>query len=436
MNKKLLPEQVKQKLKLAISHVTESKDEFVLRPGKDFTRNRKLSMDTMIQLLISMGGNTLRKEMYDWFHYASDTATVSAFVQQRNKLLPAAFESIFHRFAKECTMNSYYSGYRVLAIDGSDLRLPANANDPETYIKTNETDEKGYNLAHLNAIYDLISHVYSDASLQMKRNMSEHRALAVMVDRLEINDKAIIVADRGYESFNNMAHIKEKGWYFVLRAKESYGIITKTALPGSKEFDMPVNITLTRRQTKETQKLFEQDPCKYRWLPPKATFDYIEPKSNKMYDLNFRVVRFMISSGLYETIYTNLPTANFPAEKIKHLYKMRWGIETSFRELKYTIGLASIHSKKIQFVIQEVFSKLILYNFSSLLMRFHDFKDDKVRINFSAAFLWCKRFLYNMTSEAVLLQMLLRCTSPVRTGRNFPRYQKHLSAMSLNYRII
>ena len=56
-----------------------------------------------------------------------------------------------------------------------------------------------------------------------------------------------------------------------------------------------------------------------------------------MYDLRFRVVRFRISGGCYETVYTNLDSETFPIGKIKELYRLRWGIETSFRELKVKI---------------------------------------------------------------------------------------------------
>ena len=38
--------------------------------------------------------------------------------------------------------------------------------------------------------------------------------------------------------------------------------------------------------------------------------------------------------------------AHIHEKGIKELYHMRWGIETSFRELKYAIGLTSFHSKK------------------------------------------------------------------------------------------
>ena len=436
MEQRKSPTQLKQGLQHAISYVVESKENYVRRPGKDFVRKRKLGMDTIIQLLLSIGGNTLRKELCDWFHYSRNSATVSAFVQQREKVLPSAFETIFHRYISECVPNLEYKGYRLLAVDGSDVRLPADSHNAETYIKTNETDEKGYNLVHLDAMFDLMSHAYVDASIQPKRNMCEHRALTTMIDRSTISNPAIIIADRGYESFNNMAHIIKKGWYFVIRAKDSYGIITKTFVPDCPEIDVPVNVTLTRRQTKMTRMLFEQDSCRYRWLPPKATFDYLEPKSNEMYELAFRVVRVMLSPDNFETIYTNLPVDKFSAYDVKSLYQMRWGVKTAFRELKYSIGLTSIHSKKNDSIVQEIFARLTLFNFSSLLIGLCHCKADNVRINFAAAFLWCRQFLNALVEDAVIFKMLQRCTSPIRPGRNFPRYQKHLSAMSLNYRII
>ena len=71
----------------------------------------------------------------------------------------------------------------------------------------------------------------------------------------------------------------------------------------------------------------------------------------KIYTLNFRVVRFAISEDSYESIITNLPKEDFPVEEIKKVYAMRWGIETSFRELKYAIGLCCFHSKKVEYII-------------------------------------------------------------------------------------
>ena len=47
-----------------------------------FTRKCVLNMETMVNLLLSMQGGSLKKELYD----AGIDVTASAFVQQRNKL--------------------------------------------------------------------------------------------------------------------------------------------------------------------------------------------------------------------------------------------------------------------------------------------------------------------------------------------------------------
>lgn len=70
-----------------------------------------------------------------------------------------------------------------------------------------------------------------------------------MIDRSNIR-KALVIADRGYESYNNMAHIQEKGWYFLIRIKDGKtGIKDGLTLPNNDEFDVKISLKLTRRQT-------------------------------------------------------------------------------------------------------------------------------------------------------------------------------------------
>ncbi|MFR5585206.1 MAG: transposase [[Clostridium] scindens] len=56
--------------------------------------------------------------------------------------------------------------------------------------------------------------------VQKKHASSENGALTNMVDRSEITGDVILIADRGYESYNNMAHIQEKGWKYLIRIKD------------------------------------------------------------------------------------------------------------------------------------------------------------------------------------------------------------------------
>ena len=80
--------------------MNESPEDFVKNPGKDFTRNRKLTFEYVINLLLSMGGNNLYKELFEYFKYDADTASSSAFVQQRAKILPSALEFLFKNFTE------------------------------------------------------------------------------------------------------------------------------------------------------------------------------------------------------------------------------------------------------------------------------------------------------------------------------------------------
>lgn len=56
--------------------------------------------------------------------------------------------------------------------------------------------------------------------------------------------------------------------------------------------------------------------------------------SCRYYGIEFRIVRFMAGDGKYISVAANLPEDGFPLKEIRSLYKMRWGEETGFRELK------------------------------------------------------------------------------------------------------
>ena len=216
---------------------------------------------------------------------------------------------------------------------------------------------------HLNALYDLLSRTYVDAIIQPARQENENKALCNMIDRYHNNAKTLFIADRGFESYNIFAHIQEKGMYYLIRVKDilSQGIVsaTKAQLPIDQDsFDSIVKITLTNKHTKDVL----ANPEKYRIVMTNQSFDFLSAY-HRFYDLEFRVVRFPLPNGSFECIITNLSQDDFSSDDIKDLYHMRWGIETSFRELKYAIGLTNFHSKKCDYIQQEIWARLILYNF-------------------------------------------------------------------------
>ena len=76
-------------------------------------------------------------ELLDLFDASADTPTASAFIQQRNKIRPEAFESIFAGFSHKI-MTEFTKNMPILAVDGSDVQIPTNPEDLASfYSETN-----------------------------------------------------------------------------------------------------------------------------------------------------------------------------------------------------------------------------------------------------------------------------------------------------------
>ncbi len=319
-------------------------------------------------------------------------------------------------------------------MDGSDIHIPTIPDDNGTFYRAND-DAKGYNLMHLNALYDLLNKRYFNAVIQDSRLENENKALISMIEN--VTHDSIIIADRNYDSYNNIAHLEAKGLKYVIRIKSTTGIIKKFNLPDDKEADFTVDILLTRRQTKEVK----AHPELYRYLAPSSTFDFLPKGSKDTYPLKFRIIRIRISEGQYETLVTNLWDNEFSADDIKKIYKMRWCIETSFRELKYHVGLIAFHSKKKDCVIQEIFARLIMYNFSMLITENILIDNDKrnkyrSKVNYTVAIHICIAFFRcNIVSPSHLRKLIARNKCPVRPDRNAVRKTRYHSAIAFNCRL-
>ncbi len=409
---------------------------------KDFSRKRKLTFEQMVQTILCMRGSSISNEMMDIWGISENLATTSAFVQQRAKILPEAFEGLFDLFTERTDEKNTHKGFRLLAVDGTDFLTAANPDDPDSFFPGTE-DQKSYNLLHLNALYDLVRHIYVDATLQKRRKADECGALVSMVDRSRF-DHVLVLADRGYESFNVLAHIQEKGWKFLIRIKDGIGgIACGLELPDTPEFDVPIALNLTSKQTNDVKRLL-QDKNHFRYIGSSSRFDFLPTHSRKhdppvFYTLSFRIVRFPISDCSFETVITNLDSTAFPASELKKLYAMRWGIETSFRELKYTVGTQHFHAKKVEFVHQKIFARLTMYNFYELITQsvvIHK-KNRKYRykVNFSAAVHICRQFFLGNLPPSLVEALLAKLISPIRPGRSKPRKLKPKQAFCFLYSV-
>ena len=138
------PKQIKQILLSEIKKVSDRADEFCLNPGKCFVRKRKLSFETVIRGIIGIGSKSLTNELIDMFDSSPEMPSASAFVQQRSKIKPDAFKTIFESFTSKITTKKSDT-LRILAVDGSDVQIATNPGDSTSY-HPGSNGQKPYNL--------------------------------------------------------------------------------------------------------------------------------------------------------------------------------------------------------------------------------------------------------------------------------------------------
>jgi hypothetical protein len=415
-----------------IHEMAKDPGDFVKNSETDFKRKRKLDFEKMIKIIISMEGGNLRKELHQFFDYTVDTPTASAFIQQRNKFGSGAFTYLFDTFNSQFPYKKTFNGYRLLAIDGSTLSFADKSINDTTYVKC--SNKKGYNKLHLNACFDLCENRYTDMLVQPGALMDERKAYCQLVDRAVTPQKTIFIADRGYESYNCFAHALEKNYFFLTRVKDihSNGILGALELDDD-TFDKSFQRILTRKQTIDVK----QNAHAYRFMPSNQNFDF---DGEGDYMIHFRVVRLKISETTYESIITNLPEDAFSLNDIKTLYTMRWGIETAFRTLKYTVGLMALHTKKVAFISQELYSKLLLFNLCQLVAASIPIQKQHTKhaykLNACALIETIRYFFSKNECPNDINTLFLKHILPIRTNRLFERSSTaRTTAVPLNYRI-
>ena len=429
-------------LKTAMNYIVLNKEQYVRHPKTDFTRNRKISMEQTLVELLAMGGESLPKEMLKFSDINHTELTASAFVQQRSKILPSAFKILFYNFNEHCKDKKLYKGYKILAVDGSEIDCYRNPESPN-HMKTKQS-EKGFNKVHMNVLYDVLNKTYVDVHLQPRPNADEQGALVKMLKSYKFAKKTIIISDRGYEGYNALMHLcRTKNVDFMCRARQGAGAYRCMAQLPMTELDIDVTFEVTTTQTNEDKKnnrIFLQTGSKKgkkNSLKTSITrWDFESPCR-----FRFRVVRFMLDTGEYETIITSLSRKEFPASEIKQLYHLRWGIETSFRELKYYVGLINLHSRKDEYIEQEIYAALTMYNYCSRIASAIPInKTKKVKydyvINYSMAISICKHYFRRQKANInEIIRKIIKYTVPIRPGRQDERNIKNKGFVGFTYRV-
>lgn len=386
-------------------------------PVSDFTRKRKLPVETLIHFIIQMQSKSVNSELCEYFTDLDSLPTASALCQQRDKLDISAFQRIMHLFVNAFDDYKTWKGYHVLACDGSDVNIAYDEKDVDT--KRQNGNNKPFSQLHINGLYDCINHVFWDTSIDTATKTRECAALMEMIMKHDYPANSIITADRGYEKYNLIACCIENNQKFLIRTKDINvysSILSNLNLP-DEEFDLDVTKILTRKQTKETK----ANKQKYTFISNKSDFNYFGTKD--FYEMNLRVVRFKITDDTYECLVTNLTRDEFDLNELKKMYHMRWDIETAFKVLKYIIGMTSFHSKKRIFIQQEIYAAILLHCLTNIITeRIEIEQSNKRKHNYKA----------NLSTAVTNMRLWLRkLINTVELVERIKKYQRNMKPKSV-----
>lgn len=291
-----------------------------------FTRLRCMGFVGVVTLCLNFLKKSLQIEI-DRYMELTDPAiekpmTKQAFSKARHKISPNAFKELFEmtgQTAVEMDAFGRTKGYRVFAVDGTELQLPKTEEIFQTYRQTRGSFSPHARASVLcDVVTGLIVHAVMDTTETGERDLAmEH----LRYFRAYNQAKDLIIFDRGYPSKALIKYLEDNGFKYLMRLQKSF----------SREID-------------ETNK---------------RDF-YI-----KISDCTVRVVKLVLSNGETETLITNLGRPAFKTAEFQTLYHLRWGVETKYNTLKNKLDMEIFSGKTLHTVWQDFWATLFLSNISA-----------------------------------------------------------------------
>jgi len=416
-------EELKYFLRTVCSEPTIRK--LVTLSEKDFTRERKLTIDRIASLIINLPKRSLSIELQEFFGCLDQDiapSTKGAFSLQRTKLKPLFFE-LWNRCLVDCFYHYYgdrikrWRGFRLQAADGSTAYL-INRKEVIEHFGAQDNQYVSVPMARVMQIQDILNEITIWGGI-CPIKQSEMSIMAGCVSHLYPD--SITLFDRGYPSYALIYLMcnQETARRFVMRCKVGFNTEVRQFMHGKKHSQ----IVKLRPNAKAIITLREQG--------------YIVTCETT---ITVRMVKVKLKSGEVEVLLTNLyDPREFNTEDLKYLYGLRWGIETTYGKQKNQQQMEQFSGHRVICIQQDYAAGLFVANLQSLienqcedyLQKINTKRKYEYKINRNTSWAYLKNnivklFLHN-EAEQLLLKIqkaFERNIEPERPGRHYPRIVK------------
>ena len=382
--------------------------------AKDFTRERCLPFVVVIVFLLNLVKRALQDELDEFFNLevgavvAAQVVTKSAFCQARLKLKADAFVELHQvqvaYFYAQWAPPTWH-GFRLLAVDGSTLQLPASP-----AIAAQFGQEGMRPLARVSQMFDVLSQVTVDAQIGVT-TLGEREYAARHLAQIGPGD--LVLLDRGYPAFWLFSLIRAHYAAFCARMPTGVWSVVDAFLATGRPEQI---VTLTPGAAARAD-------CQTHQVPS-------DP-------LQVRLVRITLDSGEVEVLCTSLvDMVRYPYAVFKDLYHHRWPVEEDYKVLKLRVEVENWSGKSPLSIEQDFHAKVFTTNLTAILAlpaqavvaQQSQAKQYTYQVNFAHLLSKMKDTVVRLLRRThiadiltSLWRIMLRTIEPIRPGRKYPR---------------
>ncbi|MBZ0258190.1 IS4 family transposase [bacterium] len=311
-------------------------------------RNRRLPFPLIILFMLNFLKRSLQFELDSFFQALNQsqtllrTVTKSAFCRDRSKFSHRAFIELNHALVDYMEAHAplkTWCGLRLLAMDGTTLRLPNNPATLEHFGSQPDSAQRNRPMARASHLYDLLNCFTLDAAIHPYR--VDERELALQHGpSLQPGD--LLLLDRGYPAFWFFAWLLSESVHFCARVSiSSWGEVQRFAASGKREQVITIHPTQASR-----------DKCR-RYALSTAP-------------ITLRLVRVSCPKGDDQFLLASLLDSQaFPLTHFQDLYHFRWGVEESYKHMKCRIEIENFTGKSVESVYQDFHAKIFSMNLAA-----------------------------------------------------------------------
>jgi hypothetical protein len=319
----------------------------------DFIRNRKLTFNRTVLLILNMPKRSLAIEVREFFEQIENeitTCSKAAFTIQRMKLKSSFFE-VWNKLLVDCFYHYYgehvkkWNNFLLIGVDGSTAYL-FNKEEVRNYFGVQENQFTETPISRVMKFYDVLNKI-SIFSKICPIKISEQNIVSNHIEILPENSLSIY--DRGFPSYCLMYLLinQERTRHFVMRCKSGFNNQVKEFVNSS--------------QKDIIEEMFPNDNA------IKKLYEYKYSVTKKT-PIKIRMVKVILKTGEVEVLLTNLYDQQiYKTDCFKELYFMRWGIEISYGEDKNAQQMEQFSGHSVRSIKQDFYALIFVANLQSLI---------------------------------------------------------------------